>query len=218
MALAPVLIVGLFIYLRDRYEREPLSLLLWALLAGGLTTLPVYFIEVFLQGLYHSPDGVAQGAYDAFVVASTTEEVFKYLAFLFVVWSNQNFNEKFDGIVYAVFVSLGFAGVENVLYVLDGGQETAILRAFTAVPGHALFGVAMGYHLGLARFLPEERTAQLFKALLVPILLHGIYDFMLMAGEEWLLLLFIPYIILLWVLGFRRMRAHDRRSPFKPVE
>ena len=217
-SLAPVLIILFYIYFRDKYDKEPLGLLLKALLMGIVIIVPVIFIERLLMNLIPQSSKVAAAAYHAFVVAGSTEELFKFLALYLLVWKSPSFNEKFDGIVYAVFVSLGFAGVENVLYVMDGGMQTALTRALTAVPAHAIFGITMGYYLGIARMYKELQGPYLARALLVPILLHGIYDFILMVEVGWLLLLFIPYVIVLYVMGMKKMKAHSDTSIFKPME
>jgi len=180
-SLAPVLIILFYIYFRDKYDKEPLGLLLKALLMGIVIIVPVIFIERLLMNLMPQSSKVAAAAYHAFVVAGSTEELFKFLALYLLVWKSPSFDEKFDGIVYAVFVSLGFAGVENVLYVMDGGMQTALTRALTAVPAHAIFGITMGYYLGIAHMYKELQGPYLARALLVPILLHGIYDFILMV-------------------------------------
>ncbi len=217
IALAPVLIIALYIYVRDKYEREPLVWLLLALLGGCLITLPVIFVENALSFPLSHLKGYPAAAWNAFVVAAFTEEVFKFAALFILFWQNREFNEKFDGIVYACFISLGFAGVENILYVTDGGVVVGLTRAFTAVPAHALFGVMMGYQFGLARFYPAERSRRLMLALLVPALLHGIYDFILMSGHPYLLFVFLPYLVFLWIFGFRRIRDLSRRSIFRPL-
>ena len=217
-SLAPVLIILFYIYFRDKYDKEPLGLLLKALLMGIVVVIPVVFIERLLMNLMPQSNKVAAAAYHAFVVAGSTEELFKFLALYLLVWKSPSFNEKFDGIVYAVFVSLGFAGVENVLYVMDGGMQTAMTRALTAVPAHAIFGITMGYYLGIARMYKELKGPYLARALLVPILLHGIYDFILMVEVGWLLLLFIPYVIALYIMGIKKMKEHSDTSVFKPLE
>jgi len=193
-------------------------MLIKALLLGIVIVLPVIFVERLLMNLMPQSGKVLAAAWHAFVVAGTTEELFKFLALYLLIWKSPSFNEKFDGIVYAVFVSLGFAGVENVLYVLDGGMQTALTRAITAVPAHAIFGITMGYYLGIAHMYTELRSKYLLRALLVPIILHGIYDFILMVEIGWLLLLFIPYVILLYVWGMKKMKVLSDSSVFKPVE
>ncbi|MBT3241770.1 MAG: PrsW family intramembrane metalloprotease [Bacteroidetes bacterium] len=217
IALAPVLIILFYVYFRDKYEKEPIGLLLKALLAGAIITIPIYFIEVGLSSFGASVmDGSSQIIWSAFVVAAGTEEVFKFIALFILIWANRNFNERFDGIVYAVFVSLGFALVENLLYVIQGGIEVGWLRAITAVPGHALFGVTMGYYLGLARFCSGgERTGFIVRALFWPIILHGFYDYCLMSGIPLLMLAFIPFIIYLWIQGFKKMKQLSDQSRFR---
>lgn len=217
-SLAPVFIILFYIYFRDKYDKEPLGMLVKALLLGILIVIPVIFVERMLMSLMPPFGKVAAAAYHAFVVAGGTEELFKYLALYILVWRSPSFNEQFDGIVYAVFVSLGFAGVENVLYVMDGGMQTALMRALTAVPAHAIFGISMGYYFGIARRYKELRKNYLRKAIFIPILLHGIYDFILMVEISWLLLLFIPYVIGLYITGMKKMKVLSDSSIFRPLE
>jgi len=217
-SLAPVFIILFYIYFRDKYDKEPLGMLIKALLLGIVIVFPVLFVERMLMNHVPQSGKVAAAAYHAFVVAGSTEELFKFLALYILVWRSPSFNEKFDGIVYAVFVSLGFAGVENVLYVMDGGMQTALIRALTAVPAHAIFGIAMGYYLGIAHMYKELRINSLARALLVPILLHGIYDFILMVEVDWLLLLFVPYVIVLYIMGMRKVKVLSDSSIFKPLK
>lgn len=214
LSLAPVFIILFYVYYRDKYEKEPWKLLLKALVLGGLISLPAIFIESFL-GIFSPDGGLKQAAHNAFVVAAFTEEGLKYIAFLLLIWKSKEFNEKFDGIVYSVFISLGFAGVENMLYVLNGDVSVGIMRAVTAVPAHALFGVSMGYYYGLARFFPSKRKSYLVKAILVPIILHGFYDFCLMSGHDLLLFLFIPFVVYLWYSGFKKMKDLSNQSIYK---
>jgi RsiW-degrading membrane proteinase PrsW (M82 family) len=176
---------------------------------------PVIFTERLLLSLMSASGRVAEAAYHAFVVAGFTEELFKFLALYLLIWKSPSFNEKFDGIVYAVFVSLGFAGVENVIYVMEGGMQVAVTRAITAVPAHAIFGVTMGYYMGIAHMYRELKGKYLGRALLVPIILHGIYDFILMVEVGWLLLLFIPYVVLLYVMAIKQMKLLSDSSIFK---
>ena len=217
-SLAPVLIIAFYIYFRDKYEKEPIGLLVKALLLGMLVVIPIIGVERLLVLIMPALGRVGGAAYNAFLVAGTTEELFKFLALYLLVWKSPSFNEQFDGIVYAVFVSLGFAAVENVMYVMEGGYETAAIRAITAVPAHALFGVTMGYYLGIAHRYGELRRSHLRKAILVPIFLHGIYDFILMVEINWLLFLFVPYVVFLYVAGARKIRTLSEASIFKPVD
>jgi protease PrsW len=217
-SLAPVLIILLYIYFRDKYDKEPIGLLVKALVVGMAIVIPVIFVERLLIELMPRSGRIGEAAYQAFVVAGSTEELFKFLALYLMVWKSPSFNEKFDGIVYAVFVSLGFAAIENVIYVVEGGMQTAVTRALTAVPAHAIFGITMGYYLGIAHMYKELRSKFLFRALLVPVILHGIYDFILMVEVGWLLLLFIPYVIVLYLMAMKKMKLLSDSSIFKPLE
>ena len=215
VSLAPVFIIALYIYIRDKFEREPLVLLLKALFTGILVILPIVFIENYLISFSDQFEGFTKAAYHAFIVASLTEEGFKYFGFILVFWGNINFNEKFDGIVYAVFISMGFAAIENVYYVFQGGIHIGILRALTAVPAHALFGILMGYYFGLARFYPHLEFKYLILAFITPFLWHGLYDFLLLGQDQILLLIFIPFIIFFWINGFRKMKKLSDESVFR---
>lgn len=206
ISLAPVFVIAFYVYNRDRYEKEPVSVLIKALFIGALCVLPVLLIEGLLIRLYMGPEGISDAAYTAFVVAGLTEEGIKFLALFLFFWRNRNFNEKFDAIVYAVFIALGFAGIENILYVFQGGYSVGIMRALTAVPAHALFGIMMGYNFGLARFNEKYRGINLFAAFAVPLIAHGAYDFLLMGNSQFLMVVFIPVFIFYWITGFRKMK------------
>jgi RsiW-degrading membrane proteinase PrsW (M82 family) len=220
ISLAPVLALILLIYFKDKYEKEPFRALLWAFILGMLIVIPVIIVEQLLSVYFNQNFEVSAGnlsavAYDAFVVAAFTEEGFKMLVFMIFFWRNKNFNEKFDGIVYAALISLGFAAVENILYVFDNGFGTGILRAFTAVPGHAIFGITMGFFLGLAKFEPVKRGIYLMAAFMSAFFLHGVYDFILMSQQTILLVLFIPYLVFIFIFAWKRMKKHTEDSIFK---
>ncbi|MDA3821056.1 MAG: PrsW family glutamic-type intramembrane protease [Bacteroidales bacterium] len=218
-ALAPVVIILFYIYFRDKYEREPIGLLLMSIFAGVLITIPVIFIEQLISSgnpfKGSSESRIGNAAYDAFLVAALVEEAFKFLALYLLIWSKKNFNEKFDGIVYAVFISLGFAAVENIMYVSRGGMDVALTRALTAVPAHAIFGIRMGYYFGIAHMYKELKKSHLILAFISPFFLHGLYDFILMTQINWLLLLFIPYLVLLYYVGLKKMKIISDSSVFK---
>lgn len=215
ISLAPILIIALYIYNRDKYEREPLSFLLKALLAGVIIVIPVVLIERLLTFPSESMEGMTNAAYTAFIVAGLTEEGFKYLAFYLFFWKNRNFNERFDGIVYAVYIALGFAGIENLLYVFSGGYSVGLVRALTAVPAHALFGIVMGYYFGMAKFYPLRRSFYLILAFLLPFVFHGLYNFLLMGNSPLLLSIFIPLFIYFWITGFKKMSVASDASSFR---
>jgi RsiW-degrading membrane proteinase PrsW (M82 family) len=212
IALAPVLIILVYIYLRDKYEKEPVKFLLRGLLGGIIITIPVIMVENALSIPAGGLSGLTHAAWRSFIVAAFTEEGFKFLAVYLLFWKSREFDERFDGIVYAVFVSLGFAAVENMMYVFQSGMQTGLIRALTAVPAHALFGITMGYYIGLARFIPAKKQGLLLKAVFYPIVLHGLYNFILFSSHPLLLLLFIPYLIFLWRAGSKKLKKLSEHS------
>jgi len=217
LALAPAFLIMLYVYFRDKYEKEPIGLILKGLLLGAIIIFPVGLIENSIKGFAVGFDKIPKAAYDGFIVAAATEEIFKFLMVFILIWRNPNFNEKFDGIVYSVSVALGFAAIENLFYVFsNNSMQVGLMRAFTAVPAHAIFGIVMGFYLGLARFSPKNRGKWILMSLFLPWLLHGVYDFMLMSGHPLLLLAFIPFLVFMYRHGLRRMKELNYQSVFNP--
>jgi RsiW-degrading membrane proteinase PrsW (M82 family) len=215
LSLAPVFIIAGYIYFRDKYEREPIRLLLLALVVGALTVIPIFLLESFLSSFSGLFSGLTSAAWDAFVVAAFSEELLKFTALYLLIWKSREFNDKLDGIVYAVFISLGFAAVENVMYVMGNGFGTGIMRAITAVPAHAIFGITMGFYFGMAKFYEKKRIQLKWKALIFPIILHGIYDFILFTGIEWLGIVFIGFLVYLYISGLKRIKELSDQSIYK---
>jgi RsiW-degrading membrane proteinase PrsW (M82 family) len=218
LAIAPAIILMMYVYFRDKYEKEPVKLILKGILLGAIIIFPVGLIENYIMGFGTGFSKIPKAAYDGFIVAGATEEAFKYFAVFILIWRNSNFNEKFDGIVYAVSVSLGFAAIENLFYVFsNNSMQVGLLRAFTAVPGHTIFGIVMGFYLGMARFSENGKGKLLLYAFIVPWLLHGIYDFMLMSGHPILLLTFVPFLVFMYRHGLKKMRELNEQSIFNPA-
>jgi protease PrsW len=215
ISLAPIALIGFYVWFRDKYEREPIRMLLIAMFAGAVIVIPVMVVENIIQSAGNSLQGLASAAWHAFAVAGFTEELFKFIALYLLIWKSPEFNDKYDGIVYATFISLGFAGVENVMYVTGSGFSTGLMRAFTAVPAHAIFGITMGFYFGMARFYPQRQKELKAKALWVPILLHGIYDFILMTGIEWLWIVFVAFVAYLYFAGLKRIKILSVQSYYR---
>jgi RsiW-degrading membrane proteinase PrsW (M82 family) len=181
-ALLPAILLLLFIYHKDS-KPEPKKLLLKAFFIGVLITIPIILLELGISYILFGSTDVVTGSFvtaliSAFAVAALPEEVFKLLGLRWVTKNNPFFDEHFDGIVYAVFVSLGFASVENVLYLFgeyDEWVSVAIARGLLSVPGHYAFGILMGYFYSMYIFV-ERSTFNGVMALAAPILAHGIYD------------------------------------------
>ena len=219
-SIAPSVALAYFFYIRDKYEKEPQHLLIKAFFLGAISVIPVMFVEMTLNffNVFEDRSMIAIG-YTAFIVAGLVEEGFKFLTFYMLIWRNHEFDEMYDAIVYCVFVSLGFATVENIGYVLATGFNVAFLRSVTAVPAHALFGVSMGYYLGIARFAREQYRAKYFRlGLIVPIVLHGIYNFILMTQRYYMISIFILYVAYLWRRGMKNVKELVECSPYKETD
>ncbi|MDA3910637.1 MAG: PrsW family glutamic-type intramembrane protease [Bacteroidales bacterium] len=216
IALIPVVLILAYVYHRDKYNKEPWWLLLFSLIGGALVVPPIIWWETGMLNIMPEVETVNQYAlYVSFAVAGLCEETSKYLVLLMLVYRSTHFNEKFDGIIYAVFVSMGFALVENIMYVVSGGEGVGLTRALTAVPAHAIFAIAMGFHLARAKFSARKRYRHFALALLVPITLHGTYNYIIMSETNYLLFTFVFYVFLLYRLGFKRMRSSIRNSAYR---
>ena len=176
-----------FIYWKDPVKEPARQLIRAAMLGAGLCV-PVALVEHVIQTMLFgaNPESVSlvDSTLKAFFVAALPEEAAKLFILWLVVRSNKYFDEHIDGIVYAVYVSLGFAAIENVFYVLgsDNWLSVAFTRSLLSVPGHYAFAVLMGYYYSLYRFVrPTRRNAVM--TLLVPVMAHGVYDALAMSGE-----------------------------------
>ena len=217
LALAPALICIFYIYVRDKFEKEPWGLLMVGVLAGALVTVPIMRTSVFVIGFMPPVGHFGEVIFTSFAVAGLVEEGFKFATLYFLIWQNRNMNEKMDGIVYAVFISLGFAAVENILYVLHpsmGGIGTAFGRAVISVPAHGIFGIIMGYYFALAKFEPTRRNRYILLAFVIPLIIHGIYNSLLLSNNSLLLIAFAPFLVALWMNGHKKIKAHLSASPF----
>jgi RsiW-degrading membrane proteinase PrsW (M82 family) len=191
LAIAPGAAITLYIYSRDKYDREPLKPLLISFLLGMVATAPAIYIQNSLRPvLYLQFPNFTIWYYFllSFIIVAASEEGCKYLMLRSYAYRNKAFNEPFDGIIYSVMISMGFATLENIGYVLNYGFKTGILRMFLSVPSHGAFAVLMGYHVGLAKFdkLPRWRATiqHIVKGLLLAIFFHGAFDFFLMLQNS----------------------------------
>ena len=218
LALIPVIGLLVFIYLKDKTEKEPMGLLIGLFFAGMGTSITALILESvgeWLLNLFLSGVPVLNAFLLAMIVVGPAEEMGKYAVLRLITWKNRNFDYSFDAIVYAVFTSLGFAAIENVLYVFSTGWGTALLRMFTAVPGHACFAVFMGFFYSKAKYASITGNKEEYKkynalSMLFPILIHGIYDGVIFAGtatENFLtmgvsFLFWIVFVIAMFVVSF----------------
>jgi RsiW-degrading membrane proteinase PrsW (M82 family) len=217
LAILPGILICLFIYRMDKYEKESPVHLYLTFSLGMLITVPVLELE---EWTYYSKLDVTNEIWlallSSFVIVALSEELIKFAALLLYPFRRPFFNEPIDGIVYAVMIAMGFATLENILYAFRFGIETIILRAFTAVPAHASFAVMMGYFAGRAKFHPGRRLRYLLTALGLPVVVHGIYDFfILQEAYDWLILVAIPILALSIYFAWRMIRLQQEDSPFK---
>lgn len=206
-SLAPSLALLSFFYLKDKYS-EPLSMVLRSFIFGVLLVFPVLVIQYAFreEGLLLHPIS------HSFVSVALSEEFFKWFILFYTAYKHVEFNEHYDGIVYGVSVSLGFATMENIFYLLAYGVDQALIRALLPVSSHALFGVIMGYYLGKAKFSEGEFKKRLLGfSLIIPWLLHGIYDYILYVQKYWVYMM-LPFMIFLWWLALKKVKLANKRA------
>ena len=215
LSILPGFFIMALIYNLDVQNKEPLWLLAIAFILGAINLyLDIHILDVLLpsKDVQHNLLNTGMEA----LTVSTTEELLKFLVVMLILYPNKNFDEPFDGIVYSVFVGMGFATVENLTFVLQGSASLAIMRMFSAVPSHFVFAVIMGYYLGKAKSKKKTQLLFICLSLVIPIMIHGIYDFFL----------FIDFIHGVWIGGIvililtlfiakRSIEAHMGADPFK---
>lgn len=215
-ALLPVFLIFKYIYGLDKVEREPMGFVLKVLLWGAVFSIPCAVVErfaiSFIQAFYDIESVKYAFMENTFGVA-LVEELSKWLVLMILVWRNNNFDYRYDGIVYATTASLGFAALENILYVVNFGTGVSIGRAIFAIPGHTTFGVFMGFFLSRAKTQELDnrkflKLILLLFSLAIPMLIHGCYDFLLsdqvaVIGYRWF---FYIYVALLDLFAWKIIR------------
>ena len=153
-----------------------------------------------------------------FIAVALVEETVKWLVIKLLIYKSKHFDETFDGIVYAVFASLGFACIENILYVfLQGGVGTGIVRAVTAVPLHACTGITMGYFIGKAKLCTKDsnksqENTNIVLSLLVPTTIHTIYDFLIFTQMTGFIIAWLVFIVVLYIICFILVKKSTRSN------
>lgn len=225
LALAPGIAIIFYIYSKDKYDREPFRNLFISFLLGVLSTLPAIVVQTlagpWLERAFNT-SSITYYIVFAFGLVGFSEEGSKFIMLRAYAYRQRAFNEPFDGIIYSVMVSMGFATLENIGYVLQHGYATGLLRMFLSVPAHAAFGVLMGYHTGLAKFDPQNAFRHKATGLLLAILFHGAFDFFLfLQGNPGVTkhvsasLLVVGSLITYWIairISLRSIRLHQEIS------
>jgi RsiW-degrading membrane proteinase PrsW (M82 family) len=219
-AVAPGICIAIFIYLKDKHEPEPIGLIMKSFFYGMGAVVVTLLISIPLSKIIPIDDqDLSQQAVHAFIIVALVEELSKYIFVRGILYRDPNFNEPFDGIVYSVMVGMGFATLENVMYVADGGWGVAVLRMFTAVPAHAAFAVLMGYYLGLSKFV-HHKSHYGWYGLAIATLFHGAYDYFWFIGQVngvWAGI-WIGALVALVVgimLSKKAIKIHQDASPFQ---
>jgi len=214
-AVVPAIVLLRYIYNKDKLDKESTSLIIKLVILGIISTVCAVLSESVGMGIINNVMNTNSPAYEIilnFIVIALSEEGFKYMVLKRATWKNPEFNCQFDAVVYSVAVSLGFALWENIQYVFRYGMGTALVRAVTAVPGHACFGVLMGAWYGMAKKyenLGYQDKAGKFRnrALIMPVIAHGAYDLFADMSSYWGSLVFIVLVAALFFICFNLVKA-----------
>lgn len=222
LAILPTIILGWYIYKNDKIEKES-SGLLAALGASGLgaiaVTLTLSFISYAISPIFSADTSTLDPlslAVAVFIGIALIEEFSKWIFVYIIAWKHREFNHVYDAIVYCVFVSLGFATLENILYVFSAANfaeslSIALNRMIFSVPGHTFFGVMMGYYLGLAKLtsvhgIKDKSRTNLILSILIPTIAHGFFDYFLMLGSNIGFILFLVFVVILFSVAINKIK------------
>ncbi|MBQ4556140.1 MAG: PrsW family intramembrane metalloprotease [Clostridia bacterium] len=250
-ALLPALVLCIYIFKKDRVEKEPIGLLIKLLVFGAISCIPIAIVssavcDIIDQNFIPYGSLGADGSITLpdtlyylyhlitnFVGVGLIEESGKFLFLYLITKNNKEFNSLFDGLIYAIFVSLGFAALENILYVLQNGFYVAIMRAVLSVPGHMFFAVMMGYYYSLWHIhkkagMMEETLKRngivpvstpsftygkyIFSCVLIPTLAHGFYDFSCSIDDSWSLLILLAFVVFMYVYCFGKIKKMSKKD------
>ncbi|WP_195251574.1 PrsW family intramembrane metalloprotease [Romboutsia sp. 1001713B170207_170306_H8] len=220
LAISPVLACLIWIYLKDRYDKEPIIILIKYFILGIVTSILGIGIERLLINT-NILDGIDFIFYISFVVAGLTEESLKALILIPSLLKEKYFNEKLDGIIYSVFLSLGFATIENIIYILYENEslilQVSLSRAIISIPAHIMFAITMGYYIGKYKFEENQikKRQYLMMSVLVPIFIHGVFDFILMIRYKWSISVFVAYLVLLWKINLDKLDRYMELSKIR---
>ena len=217
-ALLPALFLMRYIYRKDTIEKEPKGMLVGLVFLGVAAAVVAVIFETLgtsLLSRFLEPNDPAYTIVLAFLVVAVVEEGAKYLFLLWRTWRDPNFNYRFDGIVYAVFVSLGFAAFENISYVMGYGLTTAVLRAVLSIPAHMGFAVFMGLFYARAKFCQDTgdirgRRRNLWVGYISAVLLHGFYDACALLGTLLSTLVFVAFVIAMYIIVIRLVKKESQ--------
>ncbi|MDO5708805.1 MAG: PrsW family glutamic-type intramembrane protease [Coriobacteriales bacterium] len=219
MAVLPSIILIRRVLALDKVESEPTGLLIKVFVLGCLSCIPATVLEVVGDTILLNLD-LSEFSYAIclfLLLVPFSEESVKYLA-MRSVRKRQEFNYTFDGIVYGVMASLGFATLENLIYVLGYGDITlAAMRAISSIPTHCVCGVFMGYYYGMSNRYKalgqsHEARGNAVLALLIPVAIHGIYDFSLSVEDPYISIFGFVFTLVMYALAIHRVRLSSKND------
>jgi RsiW-degrading membrane proteinase PrsW (M82 family) len=210
LAAIPSFILVNYFDRQDRQKPEPRALVWKLFFLGFFAVLPALFLEIFIGEFTLLTTGVVRNLAEAFIQAGLVEEGIKLTVIMLFIYRRREFDEIYDGIVYTITASLGFACFENLMYSF-GSPATILIRGFTAVPLHAIASGIMGYYIGRSRYYPGHLILRGFT---LAVLIHGLYDFFLFTGGSLSFLVFpLLYLGGRWLLRLGRLAlAEDRMA------
>ena len=219
LAVLPAILLMRYIYKQDKIEKEPRRLLIQVTLMGVLAAFASMLLETlgqYLLGLSRiDPDSPLYTILLAFLVVAVVEEGTKYFLMHLRVWKNPAFNFRFDAIVYAVFASLGFAAMENIMYVFGFGLQVLLARALLSIPGHMSFAVVFGVFYGRAKKYANRGQkgaciANTVLGFLIAVFFHGFYDSCAMIGTSFSMILFALFMVVIYITIFLVVRSEAK--------
>lgn len=237
ISILPIILLSIYIYKKDT-NKEPKKLLLKLFISGILTAILVILVSVILRFIspvfaFDAKDlNLFELVINVFIGVALVEEFCKWFMAYKVSYLNKEFDEFYDAIVYCVFVSLGFACLENVLYIFNGNAleekfmealTTGAVRAVSSVPGHVCFGIYMGYYFGLAKIADLNnnkslKNKNLFMSILIPTILHGIYDYCIFSKISILIILDLIFVIFMFIHAHKKIKkvsTYNRKIKYR---
>ncbi|GIN10789.1 protease PrsW [Shouchella clausii] len=205
-AMAPAMALFSYVYLRDVYSKAKMFLVLRIFIIGALLVVPILVIQFAFTEENVFPHPAAK----AFLLYGFLEEGLKWLMLFVFAYQHGQLQRPGDGILFGVSVSLGFATVENGLYMIAYGLEAAIPRTVLPTTAHAVYGIVMGYYIGQAKYKEDHKKLFLLLGAILPIVLHGGYDFILSSFGHYVLYAMIPFMVVLWLLAIWKLKKASR--------
>lgn len=222
ISILPIFVIGYFVYKHDN-EKEPKKILLKLFIYGIISIIPASILELIIENFFK--DEVLMNLPELFIYIfidiALIEELCKWYITYKISYNHKEFNQIYDAIVYSVSTSLGFATLENILYVLDNGYLTGIIRAISAVPGHTCDAIIMGSYLGIAKIAKlnnnrQEERKNLILSIILPTIAHTVYDFCIYSKNFFFIIIFLITIIWIYIYSIRKIKKISQRNCYLP--